>query len=131
MTVWKNTGYYMLFFLAGLAGVPPELLDAAKIDGAGAWQRFRNVTLPMLGPTLAFVLVIAMLNVLTQVDHVVVMTQGGPSDATTRAAVLHLPAGASELRSRVWPRPRRWSASPFLLVLSLISLRTPGSRAAL
>jgi sn-glycerol 3-phosphate transport system permease protein len=83
ITVWKNTGYYMLFFLAGLAGIPRELLDAARIDGAGAWARFRHVTLPLLGPTLAFVLVIAALNALTQVDHVVVMTQGGPSDSTT------------------------------------------------
>lgn len=82
ITVWKNTGYYMLFFLAGLAGIPGELLDAAKIDGAGPWQRFRHVTLPLLGPTLAFVLIIAVLNVLTQVDHVIVMTQGGPSDST-------------------------------------------------
>jgi sn-glycerol 3-phosphate transport system permease protein len=82
ITVWKNTGYYLLFFLAGLAGIPQELLDAARIDGAGAWARFRHVTLPLLGPTLAFVLVIAALNALTQVDHVVVMTQGGPSDST-------------------------------------------------
>ncbi len=82
ITVWKNTGYYMLFFLAGLAGIPDELLDAAKIDGAGPMQRFFRVTLPLLGPTLAFVLIIALLNVLTQVDHVIVMTQGGPSDST-------------------------------------------------
>jgi len=82
ITVWKNTSYYMLFFLAGLAGIPQEMLDAARIDGAGAWARFRHVTLPLLGPTLAFVLVIAVLNALTQVDHVVVMTQGGPSDST-------------------------------------------------
>ncbi len=83
ITVWKNTGYYMLFFLAGLAGVPQELLDAAKIDGANAVRRFLHVTLPLLGPTLAFVLVIGVLNVLTQVDHVIVMTQGGPSDTTS------------------------------------------------
>jgi sn-glycerol 3-phosphate transport system permease protein len=82
ITVWKNTGYYMLFFLAGLAGIPKELLDAAKIDGAGPVARFTAVTLPLLGPTLVFVLVIALLNVLTQVDHVIVMTQGGPSDST-------------------------------------------------
>jgi sn-glycerol 3-phosphate transport system permease protein len=82
ITVWKNTGYYMLFFLAGLAGVPQQLLDAATIDGAGAWRRFGNVTLPMLGPTFAFVVPIAVLNALTQVDHVVTMTQGGPADAT-------------------------------------------------
>ena len=83
ITVWKNTGYYMLFFLAGLAGVPHELLEAATLDGAGAVRRFRHVTLPLLGPTLGFVTVIALLNVLTQVDHIVVLTQGGPSDATS------------------------------------------------
>ena len=82
ITVWKNTGYYMLFFLAGLAGVPQQLLDAATIDGAAAWHRFRNVTLPTLGPTFAFIVPIAMLNALTQIDHVVTMTQGGPADAT-------------------------------------------------
>jgi sn-glycerol 3-phosphate transport system permease protein len=82
ITVWKNTGYYMLFFIAGLAAVPAELLDAARVDGAGAWARLRHVTLPMLGPTFAFVVPIALLNALTQVDHVVTMTQGGPSDST-------------------------------------------------
>ncbi|HVH82485.1 MAG TPA: sugar ABC transporter permease [Stellaceae bacterium] len=82
ITVWKNTGYYMLFFLAGLAGVPQDLVDAATIDGAGAWRRLRGIVLPLLGPTLGFVVPIALLNALTQVDHVVTMTQGGPSDAT-------------------------------------------------
>lgn len=82
ITVWKNTGYYMLFFLAGLAGVPQDLLDAATIDGAGAIRRFRAVTLPLLGPTFGFVLPIALLNALTQIDHVIMVTQGGPSDAT-------------------------------------------------
>jgi len=83
ITVWKNTGYYMLFFLAGLAGVPQELLDAAKIDGAGPWRRLRSITLPMLGPTFAFVVPVALLNALTQVDHIVTLTLGGPSDATS------------------------------------------------
>ena len=82
ITIWKNTGYYMLFFLAGLAGVPQDLVDAATIDGAGAWRRLRSIVLPLLGPTFGFVVPIALLNALTQVDHVVTMTQGGPSDAT-------------------------------------------------
>ncbi len=82
ITVWKNTGYYMLFFLAGLAGVPQDLVDAATIDGAGAWRRLRSIVLPLLGPTFGFVVPIALLNALTQIDHVVTMTQGGPSDAT-------------------------------------------------
>jgi sn-glycerol 3-phosphate transport system permease protein len=83
ITVWKNCGYYMLFFLAGLAGIPQDLLDAARIDGAGPAQRFLRVTLPLLGPTLLFVGVIATLNALTQIDHIIVLTQGGPSDATS------------------------------------------------
>jgi len=82
ITVWKDTGYYMLFFLAGLAGVPQDLLDAARIDGARALARFRHVTLPMLGPTFGFVLPIALVNALVQVDQVVTVTQGGPSDST-------------------------------------------------
>ena len=82
ITVWKNTGYYMLFFIAGLAALPEELLEAARLDGAGAWARLWHITLPMLGPTFGFVVPVALLNALTQVDHVVTMTQGGPSDAT-------------------------------------------------
>jgi sn-glycerol 3-phosphate transport system permease protein len=123
LTIWKNTGYYMLFFLAGLAGVPPELLDAAKIDGAGAGRRFLNVTLPMLGPTLAFVLVIAMLNVLTQVDHVVVMTQGGPSDATT-VLLYYIFQQAHQNYDPGLASAATVVSVAFLLMLSLISLRS-------
>lgn len=83
ITIWKNAGYYMLFFLAGLAGIPDYLYEAAMLEGANAVQRFRYVTWPLLGPTLAFVVVIAALNVLTQVDLVVVMTNGGPSNSTS------------------------------------------------
>jgi sn-glycerol 3-phosphate transport system permease protein len=82
VTIWKNAGYYMLFFLAGLSAIPDDLIDAARLDGAGAWRRLRHVILPLLGPTFAFVLPIALLNALTQIDHVVTLTQGGPDDST-------------------------------------------------
>jgi sn-glycerol 3-phosphate transport system permease protein len=82
LTVWKNAGYYMLFFLAGLQAIPPEAYEAALIEGASAWQRLRFVTLPYLRPTLAFVLVIGLLGVVTQVDHIFILTKGGPSDST-------------------------------------------------
>ncbi len=82
ITIWKNTGYYMLFFLAGLAGIPEEYHEAAKIDGAGPATRLRRITLPLLGPTIGFVSVIALVNTLVQIDHVIVMTGGGPSDST-------------------------------------------------
>ena len=82
LTVWKNAGYYMLFFLAGLQAIPAESYEAAVLDGANAWQRLRYVTLPYLKPTMAFVAVIALINVVTQVDHIFVLTKGGPSDST-------------------------------------------------
>jgi sn-glycerol 3-phosphate transport system permease protein len=123
ITIWKNCGYYMLFFLAGLAGIPQDLLDAAKIDGAGPFQRFRRITLPLLGPTLAFVLVIATLNALTQVDHIIVLTQGGPSDATAmilfyiyQQAHQNFDVGMASAATVV--------SVGFLFALSVVSLRT-------
>ena len=82
LTVWKNAGYYMLFFLAGLQAIPPDAYEAARLDGANAWQRLTLVTLPYLKPTIGFVAVIALLNIVTQVDHVFILTKGGPSDST-------------------------------------------------
>jgi sn-glycerol 3-phosphate transport system permease protein len=82
LTIWKNAGYYMLFFLAGLQSVPPDAYEAAYLDGASPWQRLRYVTLPYLKPTIGFVSVIGLLNIVTQVDHVFVLTKGGPSDST-------------------------------------------------
>ncbi|WP_439392532.1 carbohydrate ABC transporter permease [Bradyrhizobium sp. PMVTL-01] len=80
ITIWKNAGYYMLFFLAGLQAVPEDVMEAAHLDGAGPYQRLRHIILPELKPT--FLFVIAILNAVTQVDHVFVMTQGGPSNST-------------------------------------------------
>jgi sn-glycerol 3-phosphate transport system permease protein len=82
ITVWKNAGYYMLFFLAGLQAVPEEAMEAAYLDGANPLQRLRYIILPALRPTFLFTTVIAVLQAVTQVDHVFVMTKGGPSNAT-------------------------------------------------
>jgi sn-glycerol 3-phosphate transport system permease protein len=123
ITIWKNTGYYLLFFLAGLAGIPQELLDAAKIDGANAVQRFLRVTLPLLGPTLAFVLVIAVLNTLTQVDHVIVMTQGGPSDATS-LLLYYIYQQAHQNYDLGLASAATVVSVAFLFALSVVSLRT-------
>ena len=80
--ILKQFGLYMLYFLAGLQGLPKELLEAAAIDGASRWQRFWRVTLPLLGPTLFFVGTVAVLDGLRNVDHIFVLTKGGPSEAT-------------------------------------------------
>jgi sn-glycerol 3-phosphate transport system permease protein len=82
LTVWKNAGYYMLFFLAGLQAVPDEAYEAAYLEGASPWQRLCHITLPYLKPTIAFVGIIGLLNAVTQVDHVFVLTKGGPSGST-------------------------------------------------
>ncbi|MDE2363980.1 MAG: sugar ABC transporter permease [Hyphomicrobiales bacterium] len=82
LTIWKNAGYYMLFFLAGLQGVSRDLIEAATLDGAGPAARLRHVTLPALKETFAFVLILALIGAITQVDHIFVLTKGGPSDST-------------------------------------------------
>jgi multiple sugar transport system permease protein len=83
MSVWKSFGYNMIIFLAGLQAVPPELYDAAIVDGAGAWQRFWYVTLPALAPTFLFVSITTMIGYLQLFVEPYVMTQGGPLHATT------------------------------------------------
>ncbi len=80
--VWRDAGYYMLFFLAGLQTVPKELLEAARSDGANAWQRFVNVTLPCIRPTTYFVVIVLTIQSLKVFDLVLVMTDGGPGQST-------------------------------------------------
>jgi len=79
---WREMGYFMLLFLAGLQTIPPELHDAARVDGASAWQRFRKVTLPYLRPTTFFVTVILTIWSLKVFDLILVMTNGGPGQST-------------------------------------------------
>lgn len=81
--VWKFAGYYMLFFLAGLQSIPASAREAALMEGASRPQVFFYITLPLLRPTISFVVTIALIYSITQIDHVAVMTQGGPNNATT------------------------------------------------
>jgi len=76
--VWQDLGYNILVFLAGLQGIPDDFYDAAKVDGAGPWQRFRGITLPLLQRTTMFVVVLTMISYLQQFTYTQVMTQGGP-----------------------------------------------------
>ncbi len=80
--VWKLTGYAMIVFLAGLQSVPRSLLEAAALDGAGAWNRFRHVTLPLLAPTASFVATTSLVTSFQAFDVVRIMTQGGPARST-------------------------------------------------
>ena len=82
MTAWRTFGTAMIIFLAGLQGVPPELHEAAAIDGAGVWRRFRHVTLPLLRPTILFVMVTTSIGYLQIFEEPFVMTKGGPLNST-------------------------------------------------
>jgi ABC-type sugar transport system permease subunit len=83
VTVWKITGYAMIVFLSGLQSVPKQLLEAASLDGAGPFARFRHVVWPLLRPTAAFVATTSLIVSFQAFDVVRIMTQGGPSNATT------------------------------------------------
>jgi len=89
MDVWKNTGFAMLICLAGLQNIPEVYHEAAALDGAGNWQRFRHITLPLLTPTLFFLIVIFSIGALQVFDTIIVLTKGGPGDAT-RSIVMYL-----------------------------------------
>jgi multiple sugar transport system permease protein len=86
MTTWKGLGLQMIIFLAGLQAIPNELYEAAAVDGASRWHRFRYVTIPMLRPTLLFSTVVATIGLLQVFDEAFVMTQGGPLDSTLTVA---------------------------------------------
>ena len=83
MSVWKGLGYNVIIFLAGLQSVPPSLYDAAKIDGAGRWKTFWNVTWPMISPTTFFVLIMSTISSFQVFAQVYMMTGGGPQESTT------------------------------------------------
>ncbi len=83
MTVWKEAGFFMIFYLAALQQIQPELHEAASIDGASRFYFFRRVTFPVLMPTTLFVLINATINSFKLVDHIIVMTKGGPDNASS------------------------------------------------
>ncbi|WP_245589980.1 carbohydrate ABC transporter permease [Desulfonatronum lacustre] len=83
MTIWKEAGFFMIFYLAALQSISPELQDAGRIEGAGRWYFFRRVTWPLLMPTTVFILFNAVINAFKLVDHLFIMTKGGPNNASS------------------------------------------------
>ncbi|MCC2309954.1 carbohydrate ABC transporter permease [Cellulomonas chengniuliangii] len=81
-SAWKDLGFVMVILLAGLQAIPGDVMEAARMDGANAWQRFRSITLPLLSPSTFFVVVISLVNGFQVFDQVYVMTGGGPSGAS-------------------------------------------------
>jgi len=114
LAVWKNFGYNMLIFLAGLQTIPDELYEAASIDGAGAWQRFRHITMPGLAPTALFVGLTTLIGYFQLFAEPYVMTQGGPLGSTRSLVLLMYEEGF-----RWW---RMGTASAIAVLLLVITL---------
>jgi sn-glycerol 3-phosphate transport system permease protein len=83
VAIWKNAGYYMIFYLAGLQNLPTDVYEAATLDGASGWQMLWQITFPLLRRTTLFVSTIAFIGAFQMVDHIFVLTKGGPSRAST------------------------------------------------
>jgi len=127
MAVWKNFGYNMLIFVAGLQSIPDELYEAAALDGAGAWDRFRHVTLPNLAPVTLLVGVMTMLGNFQLFSEPYVMTQGGPLKSTTTVVLLMYEEGFR------WWRMGLAAAIAFILfaimlVGTIVQMRLQGER---
>ncbi len=88
LAVWKNFGYNMLIFIAGLQNIPEDVYEAARIDGAGAWRQFLDITIPMLAPTTVFVVMITIIGYFQLFAEPYVMTEGGPLNATTSIVLM-------------------------------------------
>ena len=126
MGIWKDVGYYMVLFLAGLQSIPVELHEAARIDGAGAWQRFRYVTLPLLAPITFFVVVIAVISSFQVFTQTFIMTEGGPAQSTLTIALHVYYAG---LRFYDMGYASAWAYLLFIIILvvTFIQFKVRGS----
>jgi sn-glycerol 3-phosphate transport system permease protein len=112
VAVWKEAGFFMIFYLAALQTMPTDLREAAALEGSSRWNFFRRVTLPLLMPTTLFVLVNAVINAFRVIDHVIVMTRGGPDNATTLLLFYVYENGF-----RFWDTATAASATVVLLVI--------------
>jgi multiple sugar transport system permease protein len=122
LAVWKNFGFNMIVFIAGLESIPARLYEAARLDGASAWQEFRHVTLRMLAPTFVFVAIITMIGYFQLFAEPYVMTQGGPGTSTLSVVLLMYEEGFR------WWNVGHGAAIAFvlfaiILVLTLLQLR--------
>lgn len=116
MAVWKNFGFNMIIFIAGLQNIPMQLYEAARIDGAGAWAQFRHITLPLLGPTFLFVALMTMIGYFQVFAEPYVMTQGGPANRTLSIVLLMYEEGFR------WWNIGYASAAAFLLFVLILAV---------
>jgi len=114
MVIWKEAGFFMIFYLAGLQNLPTEVYESAKLEGAKPLQVFRKITFPLLMPTTLFVLIIAITNSFKLVDHLYIMTKGGPNNASN-LLLYHI----YETAFTYWDMGRASVLTVFLLIILL------------
>lgn len=122
MDVWKNTGFAMLIFLAGLQNIPDMYYEAGQLDGANRWQLFRHITLPLISPTIFFNLIIFMIGALQVFDSIMVLTQGGPGDAS-RSVVMYIYEKAFRSFQMGYASAVAMTLFTIIMVLTLIQFR--------
>lgn len=127
VAVWKSFGFYLVIFIAGLQEIPGSLYEAARVDGATAWQRFRHITLPMLSNTLAFVMIVALIAALQAFDQIYVMTGGGPY-GTTQTVVMEIYTSGFKKLELGFASALSYVLLLITLVLSLAQFRFFGRR---
>ena len=125
LSIWQGAGFQMVILLAGLQGIPGELYEAAALDGAGRWQRFRHVTLPQLRNPLVFVMLITTILAFRLFDQVQIMTRGGPDHATT--TIMYESVQAVFTRQQV-ARASAMTLVFFVLVLAVTGLQRYAAR---
>lgn len=122
MSIWGNLGFHVLVFLAGLKGIPAVFYDAARVDGAGTWQRFRHVTWPLLKPVTLFVLVTSTISAFKVFGQVYVMTSGGPVDST-RVIVFDIYETAFRSQKLGYASAMSYFLLGILLFLTMLQMR--------
>ncbi|MFN8440738.1 MAG: sugar ABC transporter permease [Caldilineaceae bacterium] len=125
LTLWKNTGFTMVIYLAALQGVPQELYDAANVDGATAWQRFRNVTVPLISPTTFFLFVLQMIGAFQLFTEAYVMTRGssGTPAQATMTVVYYIYQNAFSYNRMGKAAAIAWFLFFFIFLFTLIQTR--------
>ncbi|MCL4515425.1 MAG: sugar ABC transporter permease [Firmicutes bacterium] len=122
MTVWKNAGYYMVMFLAGLQSIPESLYEAAEVDGARSWRKFWSITFPLISPTTFLVTILLIVDAFQIFDQVYIITKGGPS-GSTETIVYYIYNHGFEWFKMGYASAMAWILFVIIFILTLLQFR--------
>lgn len=122
MSVWKQVGYNMVIFIAGIKSIPAHLYEAAKIDGANSWQRFLHITLPMISPALFFGIVMTVITSFQVFDQAYIMTAGGPANATN-TIVMYIYQNGFQFFKMGYAASIAWLLFGVIFTMTMIQMR--------